>query len=76
MNSPWSVIAIGIALVVVTALAGVMKSSTLGAILVYVVVGMIFPPIGIWLGLAMLLYIILAHGLTVSKTITSKVNKG
>ena len=61
---------------VVTALAGVLKPTTLGAILIYVVVGMIFPPLGIWLGLAMLLYVVLAHGLTVSKTITAKVNKG
>ena len=76
MNSPWSIIAIGIALVVVTALAGVMKPTTLGAILIYVVVGMIFPPLGVWLGLAMLLYLILAHGLVVSQKVSQKVSNG
>ena len=75
MNA-WGVIAIGIALLVVTALAGVLKPTTLGAILIFVVVGMIFPPIAIWLGFAMLLYLVMAHGLTVSQKISSKVQGG
>lgn len=73
MNSPWTVIAIALGLVVVTLLAGVFKPGTLMAILIYAVVGMIFPPVAIWVGVAMILYILLAHGTLIAGNISSKV---
>lgn len=74
MNSPWSVVAIAILLLIVTIMAGVFKPVTLAALLVFVILGMIFPPVAIWVGAIMLLYLLMVHGVNVASNVTSKVN--
>lgn len=70
----WGVIAIGLLLIIASALAGILSGKTVLGVGIFILLGMLMPVIAVPLGAAMLLVILLVNSKTVTGKIQSKVS--
>ena len=62
MNSPWTVLAIGLIILFIEWISGTLNKTTILALAILILIGGIFPPFAIMLAAVILFYLMLTRG--------------